>query len=186
MVIPALLLTKSSAAALNWIGLASYPLWVIHWRTISASPLGEEPGWHGYALPKLQCLFGPFRASVVVGLLWAFWHLPLFLVKGWTTSSVPIFVMIVVGWSLIITFGFNLSRENVVAAVLVHSAANAAGSGMLDRFLAATPTRKGVSEELVIALSLLALGGLLTALSRAQLGRPRAKDTCKGLEELPA
>jgi len=48
-----------------------------------ASPLGEEPGWRGYAPPKLQCMVGPFRATILLGLVWALWHLPLFLVKGW-------------------------------------------------------------------------------------------------------
>jgi membrane protease YdiL (CAAX protease family) len=45
-------------------------------------PLGEEPGWRGYALPILQRRFGPVTGALVLGLVWAVWHLPLRLIPG--------------------------------------------------------------------------------------------------------
>ena len=43
-------------------------------------PLGEEPGWRGFALPRLQARHGPLAASFWLGLLWAGWHLPLWFI----------------------------------------------------------------------------------------------------------
>jgi membrane protease YdiL (CAAX protease family) len=43
-------------------------------------PLGEEPGWRGFALPRLQLLYGPLVGSIILWPLWVFWHLPLLLV----------------------------------------------------------------------------------------------------------
>src|SRR5919199_6986689 len=48
-------------------------------------PLGEEPGWRGFALPRLQPLHGPLVGSLILGILWGLWHLPLFLIPSWDT-----------------------------------------------------------------------------------------------------
>ena len=45
-------------------------------------PLGEEPGWRGFALPRLQSRFKPFWASLILGILWTCWHLPDFLTSA--------------------------------------------------------------------------------------------------------
>jgi membrane protease YdiL (CAAX protease family) len=43
---------------------------------VVGGPLGEEPGWRGFALPRLRAAWHPVAASVVLGLIWAGWHLP--------------------------------------------------------------------------------------------------------------
>lgn len=46
---------------------------------ILTSGLAEEPGWRGFALPRLQQQYGPLLGSVLLGILWQCWHLPLYL-----------------------------------------------------------------------------------------------------------
>ena len=45
-------------------------------------PFSEEFGWRGFALDRVQARWGAVRGSLVLGLIWAFWHLPLFLIPG--------------------------------------------------------------------------------------------------------
>jgi membrane protease YdiL (CAAX protease family) len=53
-------------------------------------PLAEEFGWRGFALPRLQTGMSALRASLIIGVLWGFWHLPFFLFEG-TSSTEGIF-----------------------------------------------------------------------------------------------
>ncbi len=88
---------------------------------------GEETGWRGHALPRLQARFGPWWASLIVGLLWGCWHLPLFLIPGTTQYGLafPAFVLASIGYSVIYTCLCNRSRGSVLIASLFHSASNA-------------------------------------------------------------
>ncbi len=54
---------------------------------------GEEAGWRGFALPRLQETHGPVKASLILGLLWNFWHLPLWLLSGYCGLDLLIYVL---------------------------------------------------------------------------------------------
>jgi membrane protease YdiL (CAAX protease family) len=47
-------------------------------------PLNEEPGWRGFALPKLQRKYSSIIASIIIGIIWGFWHLPLYITGLYT------------------------------------------------------------------------------------------------------
>ncbi|HUP27803.1 MAG TPA: type II CAAX endopeptidase family protein, partial [Chloroflexia bacterium] len=70
--------------------ISTYPLLII--VGLVTGPLGEELGWRGFALPRLQERMGPLWASLTLGLLWAAWHLPLFLLPEWAGTVNPAMV----------------------------------------------------------------------------------------------
>jgi membrane protease YdiL (CAAX protease family) len=86
----------------------------------------EELGWRGLALPLLQRRFAPVWAGLIVGGVWAIWHLPAFVISGtpqhaW--SFAPYFVG-VVALSVIVTPMFNASRGSLLVPMLFHFQAN--------------------------------------------------------------
>ena len=87
---------------------------------------GEEIGWRGYALPRLADRFGLARASLMLGLLWACWHLPLFLLPGHPNygQSFPTFLLGGVGLSVAIAWLYANSKGSVLLPMLMHSAVN--------------------------------------------------------------
>jgi membrane protease YdiL (CAAX protease family) len=94
----------------------------------------EEPGWRGFALPRLQQKFSPLVASIILGFFWAMWHLPLYFVGMYTESSntgpTGLFgILSRIGWviplAIIFTWFYNLSRnKSVLAMALVHASFN--------------------------------------------------------------
>lgn len=101
----------------------------------------EEPGWRGFALPRMQERMGPVAASVVLGVLWGLWHLPVFiLVPGYNSAgagvaaiagSVLVFTAVgAVGQSLLLTWLYNRTGGSVLLAVLAHASLDAA-SGLV-------------------------------------------------------
>ena len=91
--------------------------------------VGEEIGWRGFALPRLLRRFGPWAASVVLGTLWALWHLPLFYLAGMPQFGSPFlpFVGYTIALSIILTFLAQNTRGSVVIATLFHGAVNTLG-----------------------------------------------------------
>jgi membrane protease YdiL (CAAX protease family) len=98
-------------------------------QALFSSPLGEEPGWRGYALPKLQARWGMLGASVVLGALWAIWHLPLNFVQGDSRQGafslwLPIGMVVV---TIVYTWVFRHTQGSLLLAVLFHNAMNVTG-----------------------------------------------------------
>jgi membrane protease YdiL (CAAX protease family) len=101
---------------------------------IIGGPLLEEGGWRGFALPRMQLLHGPLVASLILGLLWALWHLPEFLVPSWAASSggggilgIAQFLIIAVAIAIMMTWVFNNTRGSLLLAILVHTSIDASG-----------------------------------------------------------
>jgi len=88
-------------------------------------PLWEEPGWRGFALPRLQGQFGPVIGTIILGVLWALWHLPGFL-GGWMTGGLLPLIVSGVAFSIIVTWVYNNTRGSILLMILFHSSSNAA------------------------------------------------------------
>ena len=89
--------------------------------------LGEEVGWRGYALPALQGRHGALLASVILGVMWALWHLPLFFNPDLFYSNLPFVVQLAIQipLTILITWVFNSTGGSVLMAMLVHAVFNA-------------------------------------------------------------
>lgn len=87
---------------------------------------GEEIGWRGYALPRLAARFGLGPASIVLGVIWANWHLPLFFVRGADTFGQSFFVyaLQVTGISVAMAWLYARTRGSLLLVMLLHSAVN--------------------------------------------------------------
>lgn len=99
-------------------------------------PLAEEFGWRGYALPQLDLNQNFRRANVLLGVVWAGWHAPLFwAATGTAISGMPVtvwsitmFVMAVIGSTVVYSWVFQRTNGSILIAVLLHLSLNGAGT----------------------------------------------------------
>jgi membrane protease YdiL (CAAX protease family) len=86
-----------------------------------AGPLGEEFGWRGYALPRLLAVMNARWAALVLGAIWAVWHLPAFFLSGLSQSKFQfgIFFFVVIGFSILMTLLFIHTRGSVLLAGII-------------------------------------------------------------------
>jgi membrane protease YdiL (CAAX protease family) len=100
-------------------------------------PLGEELGWRGFALPRLQQHRTALTSSVLLGLIWGLWHIPLYFVPGTGQSellgtgtspafAIGGFVGWTIGLSVLFTWLFNQTRGSLIVVILFHAAVNLA------------------------------------------------------------
>ena len=87
-------------------------------------PLGEEPGWRGYALPRLQTGRSALTASLILGALIALWHLPLLLTSEEPVPAGAFFPEIIAGM-IVISWVYNNTQGSVLLAALIHTSHNA-------------------------------------------------------------
>ncbi|MEA3246594.1 MAG: CPBP family intramembrane glutamic endopeptidase, partial [Gemmatimonadota bacterium] len=98
------------AAFGEWPVIATQPfpllLVATFFSTVIGGQAGEELGWRGFALPRLASRMGYAWAGVLVGVAWALWHLPLFLIPGAdkTGQSFPVWALGVVALSVAMTW----------------------------------------------------------------------------------
>ncbi len=112
----------------SWPPFGREPWYVIAAAIVISTPVqaGEEIGWRGYALPRLAAHFGFARASLVLGLIWACWHLPPFFVPGIGNygQSFPFFAAGGIALSVAMTWLYVNTRGSLLLAMLMHSAVN--------------------------------------------------------------
>ena len=91
-------------------------------------PIAEELGWRGFALPRLQARIGALAAGLVIGVAWGLWHLPFFLFGEGASvvGGMPFvwYVLLIVAWSVLMTWVYNNTRGSVLLAILFHAAIN--------------------------------------------------------------
>jgi len=130
------------------------------------SGLGEEIGFRGYLLPRLQSRWNALHASLVLGVIWGIWHLPLSVFPGEPQEGQAIWWMLC--WqtvaAVIFTWIYNVTGGSLLAVVVLHGGANAASELIL---------LNGVTET-----QLLMVGVALVAVIIALFG-PSLADTSR-------
>ncbi|OLC37591.1 MAG: hypothetical protein AUH81_05915 [Candidatus Rokubacteria bacterium 13_1_40CM_4_69_5] len=129
--IPAIKLT---AALVHRVATGAWPrfgheLWYLIPAAIAFSTpfqAGEEIGWRGYALPRLAARFGLARASILLGLIWACWHLPQFFIPEGDTYGQSFFVYALQVTALSVAMAWLYARTggSLLLVMLLHSAVN--------------------------------------------------------------
>jgi membrane protease YdiL (CAAX protease family) len=92
-------------------------------------PFGEEIGWRGFALPRLSRKVGPLAASVIIGVVWTFWHIPMLTLQGVGATFYGVFVVYMVGGSILFTWIYRNTRGSLLLAVLTHVGAHLSNPG---------------------------------------------------------
>jgi len=88
---------------------------------------GEELGWRGFALPRLQLRMSALSASLVLGVIWTVWHGPLwFAGLGYERIPFAAYALLVMSSTVLITWACNNSRGSIVIATLFHLMMNIA------------------------------------------------------------
>jgi uncharacterized protein len=92
--------------------------------------IGEEVGWRGYALPKLQAGYSALVSSVILGVIWTLWHLPLFFnpATGYSITPFWVFLVFMLPVSILITWVFNSTAGSVPIIMILHAMLNASTS----------------------------------------------------------
>ena len=141
--------------------LAMFPLFLV-------TSAGEEIGWRGYALPKLQEQFGPFTAGVIVGLAWAAFHWVALLANSESPMAyVVVSTVLFTAMSVIITYVFNDAGKAVPVAVLMHAAYNTVSVGVMPLAETGVPLA-------ALSLSAAVAWGIALALAGARRGNEAA------------
>lgn len=118
-------------AAGEWPRFGEVPWYLMLAATVGSTLIGgqagEELGWRGYALPRLAARLGLGGASVVLGVLWACWHLPFFLLMPEADTfgqSFPLYLLQVTALSVAMAWLFAQSRGSLLPVMLMHAAVN--------------------------------------------------------------
>jgi len=89
--------------------------------------LGEELGWRGFLLNELQKKHSPLKSAIIVGLVWGFWHTPLWFLSGYTglqlVQYIIVFLIYIISTSIIMTAFYNLNH-NILIPIIIHQLAN--------------------------------------------------------------
>jgi uncharacterized protein len=139
--------------------------------------LGEEVGWRGWALPRLLEHQDVLRASLLLGLVWAAWHLPLHLTEGAYLADVPVWVLFarLPATSIVFTWVFLHTRGSALLAVLLHGVMNVA-AGLLPT--GAVWDVAGIAAHWLAAIALVVTAG--ATLDRWPGSRRRRRSGAQG------
>jgi membrane protease YdiL (CAAX protease family) len=167
-----------------WMGTEPYQALMQQWTTLLTVFLpgvlifpaiinwGEEAGWRGFAQTHMQAQYGALRTALLVGLLHAIWHLPIFLLVEGPVALGPfdlkaflINTILILALTMIWTWIFNGAKQSILIASLTHATFNAT-QNWLTMLLPHQPDQVGSAVTAIILVTSV----LLIILTKGQLG----------------
>lgn len=153
-------------------------------------PLFEESGWRGFALPRIQGRFGPFRGTLLLGLLWSGWHFFLYLPAslaggaGVAALDLGVFTVSTTAMTFIFTWLSNNTKASLLLAILLHGSVDGtatyvqvlADKGVISHNAATTSTGLGMLITCVLAAV------VLIAATRGGLSYRTYRDQAEALD----
>jgi len=133
----------------RYSGLPPWTLPVVLVLVLVFNGFGEETGWRGFALPRLQARFGPLGGTLVLAVLWAGWHAPTFaVIETYRSLSPPLLIFgfglgIVCG-AIVLSHVAHVAGGSILAAALWHAAYNMTSATAAGRGLVGAVTTSGV------------------------------------------
>jgi len=127
---------KLTAAVVHRVAFGSWPAfghdpWFLMFvaaifSTLVGGQAGEELGWRGYALPRLTSRMGLGPASLLLGVIWASWHLPLFFIRAADTrgQSFPLYLAQVTAVSVAMAWLYWRTKGSLLLTMLLHASIN--------------------------------------------------------------
>lgn len=148
---------------------------------LGAGPLGEELGWRGFMLPRLLEMFGDLGSSVILGLVWTFWHLPLFVFVDWrvgvaTAPFILLYPVTLIALSFAMTKLYHWTKGSVFAAILMHGAVNFSTAQLIDPEAFVFGSRSSLQVYLTAVGAFLLLAAVFWLLDKRLLKRPHTPE----------
>ena len=124
---------------------------------VLGGPLNEELGWRGFMLPRLLNSASSLYAALVVGIIWAVWHLPLFWISGASQEGIPAgwVLLQILALSFIFTWLHNKTGGSLIMPLFFHAALNTSGA-----ILPVLPAQAGSLQPYLITVVLAVLFAL--------------------------
>jgi uncharacterized protein len=159
--------------------LLAYLPFFVYPALLIGGPLGEEPGWRGFALPRLQRRHGPLVGSLILGVIWTFWHVAPVWLASWTAAGMlniynfVLYLLFITSWTIVMTWIYNNTKGSVFMAILGHTSVDAFPNVILWPLLPASLAVTGYGVYfgyygMLIGMGVLALA--VIALTRGRLG----------------
>jgi membrane protease YdiL (CAAX protease family) len=159
----------------HWRWPALLQIFTLFGPNLLGGPLGEEAGWRGYALPRLQSRFSPVVSSLLLGFLWANWHLPLILAHVYNITWWQ-FVTMTMAASVFLTYCYNKSKGSTPAAIIVHGLYNVGTGVILNDFIAKATLRSDAAQHNILWATYAGVALLAGLLTKGNLGYLKKQD----------
>jgi membrane protease YdiL (CAAX protease family) len=142
----------------------------------TTGPLGEEVGWRGFLQPRMLTRYPPLAASLMIGVIWSLWHLPLYWERWFSSPATFVsFTLNTVCYSAMMTVLWGFTRASVFWAIIFHWSVNISGGVVASVFpdvvRRGPPNVPGVEENVTMALVTVTVVALV---GRERLGRKLA------------